>query len=232
MSQFVHSQNQIQYHSNFEDFIATPFQGTSNAMCWKRKLVGDFSELVQQFAFAENMLEVDLDELRELHLSAQGNLAREILLNDMQLLKAHGASPVLNVIKNYERDDFFPFFPTDVYSFHVDRSPIPTDTILCTYHGEASEIIPNTEVEKKILVPEIRQELQKIYTGKESDFDAFLEENFFDLHYQLKPDARPISLGIGHLWRLAVDHPTSHVLPCVHRAPLEKKGEKRLLLIC
>lgn len=232
MSQFVHSENQIQYHNNFEDFMATPFQGTSNAMCWKRKLVGDFSELVQQFAFAENMLEVDLDELRELPLSAQGNLAREILLNDMQLLKAHGASPVLNVIKNYERDDFYPFFPTDVYSFHVDRSPIPTDTILCTYHGEASEIIPNTEVVQKILVPEIRQELQKIYTGKESDFDAFLEENFFDLHYQLKPVARPISLGIGHLWRLAVDHPTSHVLPCVHRAPLEKKGEKRLLLIC
>lgn len=232
MSQFVHSENQIQYHSNFEDFITTPFQGTSNAMCWKRKLVGDFSELVQQFVFSENMLEVDLDELRELRLSAAGNLAREILLNDMYLLQTHGASPVLNVIKNYERDDVYPFFPTDVYSFHVDRSPIPTSTILCTYVGASSEIIPNVEVEQKILVPEIRQELLKLYGGNEAGFDAFLEENFFDLHYQLKPEARPISLGIGHLWRLAVDYPTSEVLPCVHRAPIEKEGEKRLLLIC
>ena len=24
-----------------------------------------------------------------------------------------------------ERDDSYPFFPTDVYSFHVDRSPVP-----------------------------------------------------------------------------------------------------------
>jgi len=57
-------------------------------------------------------------------------------------------------------------------------------------------------------------------------------EHFFDLHYQAKPNTQPTNLGIGHLWRLAVDHPESQVLPCVHRAPKEKKGESRLLLIC
>lgn len=40
----------------------------------------------------------------------------------------------------------------------------------------------------------------------------------------------PINLGLGHLWRLAIDYPESKVLPCVHRAPKEKT--KRLLLIC
>ena len=80
-----------------------------------------------------------------------------ILLNDFKLLKEHGASPTLNVIKYYERDDSF--FPTDVYSYHVDRSPIATDTFLCTYHGESSDIIPNSQGVQKVLVPEIREEL-------------------------------------------------------------------------
>jgi hypothetical protein len=163
-------------------------------------------------------------------LSEQGQLAREILLDDLKLLKAHGASPILNVINYYDRDDTF--FPTDVYSFHVDRSPIPTDTFLCTYYGEPSELLPNSQGEKKVLIPEIRDELRKHYRGSDEHFESFLCEHFFDLHYQAKPGAHPISLGVGHLWRLAVDHPGSKVLPCIHRAPEEKSGETRLLLIC
>ena len=57
-------------------------------------------------------------------------------------------------------------------------------------------------------------------------------EHFFDLHYQVNSDARPFSLGVGNLWKLAVDHPESKVLPCIHRAPIENNGEPRLLLIC
>ena len=37
---------------------------------------------------------------------------------------------------------------------------------------------------------------------------------------------------LGHLWKLAIYHPESQVLPCVHRAPKEKIGQNRLLLIC
>ncbi|MFT4666895.1 MAG: hypothetical protein ACI8YQ_000441 [Polaribacter sp.] len=226
------AENQIHSVTSFQDLVSTPFHGAINAMCWTRKLIGDFSEIVNQIELKENMAELDQDELRELKLTEQGQLAREILLSDLKLLKEHGASSILNVIKCYERDDSYPFFPTDVYSFHVDRSTVPTDTFLCTYYGEPSDILPNSQGIQKVLIPEIREELKKLYDGAEEGFESFLSEYFFDLHYQAKPEARPISLGLGHLWRLAVDHPESRVLPCLHRAPEEKTGERRLMVIC
>lgn len=218
--------------ANFHDLVSTPFAGEINAICWARDLQGDFSEIVEKLILSENIKEIKEEELYELQLSDQGNLAREILINDMNLLKHHGASPVLNLIKYYDTDDEHSFFPTDVYSFHVDRSPIPIDTFLCTYYGDSSEILPNSEAIKKVLIPEIRSELKKLYTGTDIDFESFLSENFFDLHYLPKANANPISLGLGNLWRLAIDHPESLVPPCIHRAPREKSGKTRLLLIC
>jgi hypothetical protein len=225
-------EHQIQYVTNFADLVAIPFYGEMNAICWSRKLTGDFSEIVKKVELKENMAVLDQEELLALQLSEQGQLAREILLQDLKVLKAHGASPILNVIKYYESDDTYPFFPTDVYSFHVDRSPVPTDTFLCTYYGESSEILANSQAEQKVLVPEIRDELKKLYHGADEEFESFLSEHFFDLHYRAKPQATPIRLGLGNLWRLAVDHPQSQVPPCIHRAPREKTGEYRLLMIC
>ncbi len=199
-------------------------------MCWTRELIGDFAEIIKKVEGHEDITVLGEEELRELQLSEKGQLARDILLHDLKLLTAHGAASVLNVIKCYDRDDAYPFFPTDVYSFHVDRSPIPTDTFLCTYYGDPSDILPNAEAIQKIGIPEIRDELKKLYAGHDDGFEAFLTDNFFDLHYQAQPNARPISLGLGHLWRLAIDHPDSKVRPCVHRAPKEKTS--RLLLIC
>ena len=226
------TENQVQCVTNFQDLVSTPFHGKINAMCWTRQLIGDFSEIVKKIELNENIATLDIDELRELKLSKQGQLAREILLHDLNVLKDHGASPILNLIKCYDRDDSYPFFPTDVYSFHVDRSPVPVDTFLCTYYGESSEILPNSQANQKILIPEIREELKKLYGGAEEGFESFLSEYFFDLHYQAKSLAQPINLGHGHLWRLAIDHPESQVPPCVHRAPKEKTGQNRLLLIC
>jgi len=232
MKNLSHAENQIQTVTNFQNLVSTPFHGDINAICWTRKLTADFSELVKMLELYGNITVIDQEDLLELELSEQGNLAREILLNDFKLLKAHGASPILNLIKCYDRDDANPFFPTDVYSFHVDRSPVPCDTFLCTYFGESSEILPNSQAEKKVLVPEIRDELKKLYDGPDEEFESFLSEHFFDLHYQATTDASIISLGLGHLWRLAVDHPGSKVLPCLHRAPKEKAGQNRLLMIC
>ena len=218
--------------ATFSELVNTDFVGETNALCWYRNLEGDFREIVGKLQLKENITEVDTEELLALQLSEKGNTAREIILEDLRLLSDFGASPSLNLLKCYERDEEFDFISTDVYSYHVDRSPIATDTFLCTYHGAASDIIANGQAEQKILIPEIRKKLAALHNGPSEEFEDFLKENYFDLHYQAQPDAMPTNLGLGHLWRLAVDHPKQHVLPCIHRAPMEKDGEYRLLLIC
>lgn len=128
MIDFPQIEHQIQRVTNFQDLVSTPFNEEINAIGWMRNLIGNFAEIVSKIEQNENITVIDEELLRELTLSEQGHLAREIILNDLQLLTAHGAAPVLNVIKCYDRDDDYPFFPTDVYSFHVDRSPVPTET--------------------------------------------------------------------------------------------------------
>lgn len=223
---------QVGMVSNFSELVETEFQGTVNALCWPRNLRGNFEEIVSKIQLKDNITEISADDLLALELSDEGNFAREIILNDLQYLTDFGALPSLNLLKCYERDEELDFFATDVYSYHVDRSPIGTDTFLCTYYGTASDIIPNDEVTQKILVPEIREKLKELHDGPEAEFEDFLKDCFFDLHYQPNPGAQPTNLGTGHLWRLAVDHPNQKVLPCVHRAPLENEGQYRLLLIC
>ncbi|MBK1897367.1 DUF1826 domain-containing protein [Chryseobacterium paridis] len=224
--------DQIGVVSTFSELVNTRFHGVMNAICWNRKLDGDFKEIVSKLQLLENITEVSAEDLVALQLSEKGNIAREVILNDLQLLTDLGALPSLNLIQFYDRDEELDFFSTDVYSYHVDRSPVLTDTFLCTYHGAASEMLPNNQVEQKILIPEIRAQLKELHDGPEEEFEDFLKDYFFDLHYQPKPNAEPINLGLGHLWRLAVDHPEQKVLPCVHRAPIENDGEYRLLLIC
>lgn len=232
MSNKFSANNQIGMVSTFSELVHNDFKGEINALCWYRNLDGDFKEIVAQLPIKEDITEVYPEDLIALQLSEKGNMAREIILNDLQLLADFGASPSLNLLKCYERDDEFDFISTDVYSFHVDRSPIATDTFLCTYHGAASDIISNSQAEQKILIPEIRAKLKELHNGPAEEFENFLKENYFDLHYKVHADVEPISLGLMHLWRLAVDHPKQQVLPCIHRAPIEKEGEYRLLLIC
>ncbi|MBM7421075.1 MULTISPECIES: DUF1826 domain-containing protein [Chryseobacterium] len=232
MSNTFSDNNQVGVVSSFPELINTKFKGVMNAVCWTRSLNGDFEEIVSKLQLKENITEISIEDLLALELSEKGILARKIILNDLQLLTDFGASPSLNLLKNYERDEDFDFISTDVYSFHVDRSPIGTDTFLCTYHGAASDIIPNDQVEQKILIPEIREKLKELHDGSEEELEDFFKENFFDLHYEAKSGAVPTNLGIGNLWRLAVDHPSQEVLPCVHKAPVENDGEYRLLLIC
>ncbi|MHC0445378.1 DUF1826 domain-containing protein [Flavobacterium sp. 3-218] len=232
MNTIFSENSQIGVVSTFSELVQTSFKGEMNALCWYRNLDGDFNEIVAKLSLKENITEVSPEDLNRLQLSEKGNIAREIILKDLQLLADFGASPSLNLLKCYERDDEFDFISTDVYSFHVDRSPIATDTFLCTYHGAASDIVSNSQAEQKILIPEIRQKLKELHDGPEEEFEDFLKENYFDLHYQLHANAEQINLGKMHLWRLAVDHPKQQVQPCIHRAPIENEGEYRLLLIC
>jgi len=232
MSDTFSGNPQIEVVSSFSELVNTRFQGVRNAICWQRDLVGNFKEIVSKLQLKENITEISSDDLLSLDLSEEGNKAREIILNDLRLLTDFGAAPVLNLLKNYERDEELGFISTDVYSYHVDRSTVGTDTFLCTYYGAASDIIPNDQVVQKIVIPEIREQLRKLHDGPEEEFEDFLKDYFFDLHYQPEPNAEPVNLGKGHLWRIAVDHPNQQALPCVHRAPVENDGEYRLLLIC
>ncbi|MCZ8198204.1 MAG: DUF1826 domain-containing protein [Flavobacterium sp.] len=232
MDSIFSNNKQIKTVPTFSELVSTDFKGENNALCWYRNLEGDFNDIVSKLQLKENITVVEPNDLLALQLSEQGAIAREIILNDLQLLTDFGASPVLNLLKCYERDDEFDFISTDVYSYHVDRSPIATDTFLCTYHGAASDIIANEHAQQKILIPEIREKLKALHDGPSEEFEDFLKDNYFDLHYQAQPNATPTNLGTGHLWRLAVDHPTQQVPPCIHRAPIEKDDEYRLLLIC
>ena len=157
--------DQISVVSSFATLVNSNFHGNMNAICWHRNLLGDFKEIVSKLDLIENITEISIEDLSALQLSEQGHIARETILNDIQLLSDFGASPSLNLLKNYERDDEFDFISTDVYSFHVDRAPIETNTFLCTYYGPASDILPNDQVEQKIGIPSIREKLKEIYEG-------------------------------------------------------------------
>jgi len=218
--------------SNFDELLRIPYHDNINALCWKRELQGNFEEIVNKLVKKGNITEILTKDLEALELSENGQMARQIILNDLDVLQSHGALPSLNLIEHYERDEINKVLPTDVYSFHVDSAPVPSSTFLCTYFGAPSEILPQAHAIKKVQIPSIRDALRLEFKGKEDAFELFLSENFYDLHYEALPNACPTSLGIGNLWRLAIQHPESEVLPCIHRAPKEKEAELRLMLIC
>ena len=163
LSQHAH----IKVVDTFHDLVNTRFQGLNNAVCWQRNLAGDFQEIASKLSLDDDITEIFRDDLMALDLTEAGKIARDIILQDMQLLSDMGAQPSLNLLKCYERDEEFDFISTDVYSFHVDRSPIETDTFLCTYIGAASDLIANDQVEQKVLIPEIRAKLRELYDGPE-----------------------------------------------------------------
>ena len=224
--------NQIGVVATFTELIETEFKDSMNAICWHRNLKGDFEEIVTHLTLKDDITVINPSDLIGLQLTKQGRIARDYILNDMQLLTDFGACPTLNLLKCYERDNALSYITTDVYSYHVDSSPIATDTFLCTYRGAASDLISNAHAVSKIEIPEIRKKLFELYEGPLDEFETFLKENYFDLHYEAKPEAKPINLGVGNLWRLAVQHPNQKVPACIHRAPIENDGEYRLLLIC
>ncbi len=217
---------------NFQALATTPFAEGVNALCWERKLPGDFGEVVKLLGAGEGIVTLDASRLTSLRVSANGRAAIDIMLSDLRLLQELGRDPGLNCIHAYPRDEEPGPVATDVFSFHADSAPVEADTWLCTYHGAPSEGLRNEEAERKVDVPATRAALLKIFGGADDDaFREFLRENCYDLHYAPISGAQPYSFGVGHLWRIAVDWPGSPVPPCVHRAPAAGLGEARLLLI-
>lgn len=219
---------------SFEALISMPFAGDVNALCWPRQLPGDFQEIIDQLQADDGITSIDDDDLHALSLSPAGSVARDALLADQALLRRHGLDPSLDCIMGYLRDAGGGPVPTDVYSWHVDRAPIPADTYLCTYIGSVSEGLPNEAALRRVDVAETRAKLLELHGGPDDvDFAAYLAEHSFDLHYSPTTTAQPYSFGLGNLWRIAIAYPGALVLPCIHRAPLTAPGAPaRLLLIC
>lgn len=218
---------------SFEELVMTPMRDGINALCWPRTLAGDFGEIVEKLGVGRGITSLDETRLLALELSDTGLAAREILLQDQELLRSRELQPSLDCIKGYENEIDTELVRTDVQSWHVDSATVEADTYLCTYFGAASEGLRNEEAVRRVDVPELRWELLQLYGGVDGEgFREFLNENYLDLHYKPLPHALPFSFGMGHLWRIAIAHPESRVPPCIHRAPATLPGQPpRLLLI-
>ncbi len=191
---------------SFEELVSSRFDKGVNALCWPRKLAGDFGEIAGHFAEDDGSGLTSLDEahLGALSLSPEGIIARDILIQDLRLLRSRDLDPTLNCIQGYPRDDEACPVRTDVYSFHVDQAPIEADTYLCSYYGPCSEGLRNDQAIRRVDMPETRAALLELYGGADDDgFRDFLKEEHYDLHYAPLADASPFASGVGHLWRIA-----------------------------
>lgn len=241
---------------SFDELVSTSLTGGVNALCWERALPGNFGEVVAHCPRGEGIVNLDEPRLVQLPMGAAGRIALEFLREDLRRLRELDRDPVLNCIHAYPRDESPGPVSTDVFSFHVDSAPVEADTWLCTYHGAPSEGLRNDQAQRRVDDPATRAELLKQYGGAEDEtFTEWLTENCYDLHYTPLPGAVPFSFGIGHLWRIAIEHPGnaqrtgmrgqrsavsdqpsaqySQVSPpCIHRAPATSPGaSSRLLLI-
>lgn len=217
---------------SFDELLSTPFGDGVNALCWPRKLAGDYEEVAAHLVRTGTET-LDDGILRALPLSAGGRIAVGQMIEDRRLLREAGLDPLLDCIKSYDRDEEPGPVPTDVYSFHADSAPVEAETWLCSYNESCSEGLRNDEARRRIDIQETRAELLQLFGGEDDEsFAEYLTENCFDLHYAPHPHAKPFSFGMGNLWRIACDYPGSPVPPCIHRAPATIPGRPpRLLLI-
>jgi hypothetical protein len=218
--------------TSFQELVTTRFTDNVNALCWERGLPGDFNEVVSRLDASQGVTPLDETQLLALPLGASVRAGIAQMIEDQRLLRGHGLSPRLDSIQDYPRDENAGPVPTDVYSFHVDSATVETDTYLCTYYGPASEGLRNEQARRRVDIPETRAELLRLFGGEDNaDFDEYLKENCYDLHYVPLPHARPFSFGVGNLWRIAVQYAGSPGPPCIHRAPETLPGEGRRLLL-
>ena len=218
---------------SFDELASARFENGVNALCWPRTLEGDFSELIRHLGPGEGIVSLDDDDLEADELTPAGRRAARAMLEDARRLRALGLQPEINCIHNAIVDATDAPVATDVCSFHADRATVEASTWLCTYHGASSEGLRNEDARRKIDIPETRAALLRRHgSADDAGFLAFLEDHCFDLHYAPLPGARPFSFGVGHLWRIAIEHPGCPVPPCIHRAPHTRPGDApRLLLI-
>lgn len=227
------SPTQARSVQSFEELTAARFEKGINAFYWPRWLTGDFAEILGKLKGEEDVQMLSPSQLESLALTQAGALARQHLLADLERLQSLGCDPQLNAIRHYPRDALARGIATDVYSFHVDSAPCPAETWLCTYHGETSQILAHQNAQQRVKDADTRAHLLRQYGGQDDEaFAEFLAEHSYDLHYTPLAGGQPVSMGLFHLWRIAVQYPGSPVPACIHRAPEDGPNTRmRLLLI-
>ena len=224
--------NGVRLVAGFAELLATPFADGVNALCWPRTLPGDYAEVIAKLGPGEGIVALEDERVDALDLGPAGRLAAEAMLADQRLLRDHDLAPSLNCVYDCVPAPDAGIVPTDVTSFHVDSAPVEVDTWLCTYHGACSEGLRDEDARLKVAIPEVRAALLREYGGADdAGFAGFLRAHSYDSHYAPRPGATPYPFGRFALWRIATRWPGSPVPPCVHRAPVNRPGEPRLLLI-
>jgi hypothetical protein len=226
--------DRIMVVDSFDALVSAQLGPVVNAVCWPRVLDGDFGAVAACLAGEEDIVSLDEEALLSLHpqLSAAAWQAAEVMLADLKRMADLGLQPSLECVPRYARDSDA-IIPTDVYSFHADRATVEADTYLCSYNEAASEGLRNEDALRRIDMPETQARLLAAFKEDGGDdFDAYLREHCYDLHYAPRAGAVPFSFGLGNLWRLGVEYPGCPVAPCIHRAPDTIEGRPpRLLLI-
>ncbi len=219
--------------ASFEELVSTPFGNGVNALCWPRTLTGDFAEVVARLAPGPGITPIDDGQLKALPLSSGGQIAVQALLDDLRMLRESGLDPVLDTVNGYLDHGETEPMRTDVCSFHADSATDEAATYLCTYHGASSEGLCIGEAIRRVEVPGMRRKLLALFGGTDDEqFEEWLNDHFYDLHYDTIPGAKPYSFGRFNLWRIAIEFPGCPVTPCVHRAPDPILGKPpRLLLL-
>lgn len=220
--------------ASFDALLNAPWRDGVCALTWRRSLAGDYDAVAAAIGPINEITSLDEEALLGLRLAPAGALAREQLLDDLRMLRAAGLDPSLEAIPPQPRAVSDAPVVTDVYSWHADSATDETDTWLCSYNVAGTEALPSALARRYVDIPETRAKLLQHYGGADDDgFRDFLREHYYDLHYAAVSGARPVSFGLGHLWRIATRWPGCPVPPCVHRAPLIPAGSlPRLLLIC
>jgi hypothetical protein len=75
---------------SFAALADTPFGAGVNALCWERPLPGGFDEIVARLGPGTGLVALDEARLRTLPVSPAARPAIELLLADLQRLRARG----------------------------------------------------------------------------------------------------------------------------------------------
>lgn len=218
----------------WSDLAAASFMAQVNAWCWPRTLVGDFGAIARAAGEIDGITTLEEDDLMSLELDGAGREARTILIEDLRRCREAGLDPSLDLIPEYPREAAPGPVPLDVYGWHVDRAPADTDTWLCSYTVAASQGLRPEDAVRCVDQPETRAVLRAEFgAGRNAEFEDWLVERCYDLHFEARAGVEPYDFGLGHFWRVATQGPDGTVPACVHRAPRTRPGQApRLLLIC